>query len=430
MSTFEFGMWASRPAGRRLRGGRAAAAALAVAMAMLLAPAGASATSPVLEFVVPGHQFPVGFTTESGPVTAQMAGFGSLVHCQESRGKGEITGPRSTLSEYTLTGCETEGGSHVKCDSEKANEGEIRTGPIEAELVYIDQAKHEVGMLLDPAGGPYIVFKCGGESAEGFGPFLAPIGPLNEEATVFTATLDQSESMQMPDEYEGGAGERIKAIPMAVRNGEVVATTGVEAAFTVHSSVPGYVRAVSTEELVAKQHEEEAATKKRQEEEAATAAAEKKRLEEAAVATGNPAKLEEEAAAQKRLQAEMLTALRDAISRTLAPSGARARIGALLEHGGLTQTFAAPEPGALVIRWWWTPPGAHSRRHKRTPVLVAQASAMFSIAGARKVEVGLTSAGRRLLASAKELTLSANVQFTPTAHPPIAATRLVSLKRR
>jgi hypothetical protein len=54
---------------------------------------------------------------------------------------------------------------------------------------------------------------------------------------------------------------------------------------------------------------------------------------------------------------------------------------------------------------------------------------MFSVAGAGKIKVSLTRAGRRLLASAKELKLTAGVQFTPTAHPPIRTTTTVSLKR-
>jgi hypothetical protein len=47
----------------------------------------------------------------------------------------------------------------------------ITAGAIEADLVYIDQAKHEVGMLLNPGGGLYMTFECGGESVEAIGRF-------------------------------------------------------------------------------------------------------------------------------------------------------------------------------------------------------------------------------------------------------------------
>jgi hypothetical protein len=413
---------------------RAPVAVLTVAMALLLVPASASATSPVLEFVVPGNHLPVGFTTESGSVIAEMANFANLVHCAASHGVGKITGPRSTVSEYTLTGCVTEGASNKKCRSTGASEGEIRTGPIEAELVYTDQAKHAVAMLLNPGGGTYIAFECGGESAEGSGPFLAPGSPVNEEASVFTVTLSQSGSVQTSDEYEGPNGEKLTAIPMGRHGSEKLVTTGVQATFTVHTSVPVDVRAISTEEVEATKHAEEAATKKRQEEqEVAT----KKRQEEEAAAAKKHQE-EEAAASHKReveatpdfLEVDTLVALRGAIRRALAPSGAHPKIEALLKHGGLTETFVAPERGVLVIQWWWLAPGAHlAKKSKHDPVLVAHGSAVFSVAGAAKVKVSLTGAGRRLLASAKELKLTASVQFTPTAHRRITATGTVILKR-
>jgi hypothetical protein len=245
-------------AGQLLRGGRLYAGAIIAAMALLFIPAGASAASPVLEFVVPGHSLPVSFTTESGPVSAEMAGFSSLVHCAASHGEGEITGPRSTVSKYQFTGCVTEKGSHQKCKTEGAEEEEITTGPIQADLVYIDRARDEVGMLLNPGGGTYITFECGFESAKGTGPFLAPVSPINKQAMSFAAMLSQSESMQTPDEYEGPAGELLKALPMGERGSHGLVTTGVEATFTVHPSVPVEVKATTAQEIEAEQHAEEA----------------------------------------------------------------------------------------------------------------------------------------------------------------------------
>jgi len=246
--------------GRRLLRDRyLCAVALFAATSLLLVPAGASAASPVLEFVVPGHSLPVSFTTESGAVTAEMAGFETLVHCTAAHGEGEITGPRSTVSEYRLTGCTA---GVPKCKSAGANAEEIKTGPIEGDLVYIDRAKDEVGILMNPGGGTYIEFECGGEKAEGTGPFLAPVSPINTKAMSFAATLNQSESIQTPDEYEGTAGELLKAIPMGQRGSHGLVTTGVEATFAVHTNVPVEVKATA-QEIEAEQHEEEA---KKQEE--------------------------------------------------------------------------------------------------------------------------------------------------------------------
>jgi hypothetical protein len=191
-----------------------------------------------------------------------MAGFESLVHCTASHGEGEITGPRSTVSEYRLTGCVTERGSHEKCKSAEASEEEIKTGPIDAELVYINQTARELGMLLNPGGGTY-AFECGGISAEGQGAFLAPVSPINQEATSFTATLSQLDSVQTPDEYENEKGERLQTIPTGRKGADKFVPTGVEAAFTVHPVVPVEIKAVTAAEIEAKQHEEEA---KKQEE--------------------------------------------------------------------------------------------------------------------------------------------------------------------
>ena len=231
------------------------AVALVVITVLLLVPAGASAASPVLEFVAPGNSLPIPFTTEGGTITAEMAGFEILVHCTASEGEGEITGPRSTVSKYRFTGCKA--GLSQKCKSVGAQEEEITAGPIDGDLVYINQAKHEVGILLNPSGGTYISFECGGESAEGKGPFLASVSPINQQATSFTAALNQANSVQTPDEYENASGQRLAAIPTGKKGSNKSVPTGVELAMTVHPTVPVEIKAISSEEIEAQQSEEE-----------------------------------------------------------------------------------------------------------------------------------------------------------------------------
>ncbi len=298
---------------RRLRGMYVCVAVLVAALVPTLVPAGASAASPVLEFVVPGDHFPVGFTAAGGEVTAALSGFDTVVHCTGSNGSGEITGPRSTVSSYMLTGCETQGGSDggQKCKSASASEGEITATAIKAELVYIDQAKQEVGMLLNPQGGDYLSFECAGESVKAVGSFLAPVSSLNKEATSFTASLSRSGAMQTPDEYEGANGEKLTAIPIGERGVHPLAQTGVELSFTISPSVPLEIKAITSAEVEAKLQEEAAtaAAKKRQEEDAAAAAAAaKKHQEEAATAAAAAAKKhqeeEAEAAEAKKRQDE------------------------------------------------------------------------------------------------------------------------------
>jgi hypothetical protein len=233
------------------------------ALAAVLVPAHARAVSPVLEFATPA--FPVAFTADGGEVTAALNGFDTVVHCSGSHGGGEITGPRSTVSSYIFTGCETQTGSEGghKCKTEGANPEEIKSGTIEADLVYIDQAKHEVGMVLNPHGGVYLEFECEGEAVKATGPFLSPVGPINKEATSFTATLSRSGATQTPSEYEGPNGEKLQAIPMGERGVHPAATTGVELGFAIHTSSALQIKAVSTEEIEAKQRKEKAEAKAR-----------------------------------------------------------------------------------------------------------------------------------------------------------------------
>ncbi len=297
--------------GQLLRGRHCCAVALVAAIALLLVPAGASAASPVLEFVAPGHSWPVSFTTQGGEVTAE--GFsGAVMTCAHSSGQGEITGPRRAIAEYEFTECKTE---TDKCESEGAGVEEIKTGLIEAELVYIDQKSREVAVLLNPRGGTYMRFECGGIPVRGEGPFLAPGGPLNTETTSFTTTLSKSGGVQTPDEYEGAGGEKLKAIPLGEKNNNLILEpTGVESTITVTTEEPVEVRAITAEEVEAKQREEakkqeEAlqkleATLKKQEEALKKAEEHAKQLEEANTQLAAAVKKDQEevAATKKKLE--------------------------------------------------------------------------------------------------------------------------------
>ncbi len=399
------------------------AASATIVLAALLIPAGASAASPVLEFVPHGGSLPVSFTTEGGPVIAELAGFSKVVHCTASAGDGQVTGPRTAVAKYEFTGCVAQPGS-TECKSENALKEEIRTGSIAAELVYLDQAKREVGILLNPGGGIYMTFKCGGESTEARGPFLSSVTPVNEAASSFTATLTESNALQTPDEYENAIGEKLKATPEGNREGAGWVTTGVASAITVHPNAPIEIRAITAAEVEAKQREAEA--RQRDEEAKAAAAAAKKQQEEAAAKKRHEEEVE--AANKKRGEEEALAALKSALRGALTAKAPK--LGALLKHGGFTLAFSSSEPGTLVIQWWQVPPSAHlAKKGKPKPVLVAQGEARFAGPGVGKVKIGLTRPGRRLLAHANKLKLASQAQFTPTGQPAIAANGVLTLRR-
>ena len=128
-----------------------------------------------------------------------------------------------------------------------------------------------------------MTFKCGGELVKASGPFLSPVGPINTEATSFTATLSRLGAVQTPNEYENALGEKRTAIPMGEREGHPPATTGVELDFTIHTDVLLQIKAITAAEIEARRHEDEAAAaaakKRRQEDEAAAAVAARERQE-------------------------------------------------------------------------------------------------------------------------------------------------------
>ncbi len=311
-------MEAERSGAGRFRAIYVCAVASIAALALTIAPAGANAASPVLEFATPGGAFPVAFEADGGAVSARLGEFDRIVRCADSEGDGEITGPRTTLSSYVFTGCVAEeiggGGTDLKCTSPGAAEEEIRSEEIEADLVYLNQSKHEVAMLLNPGGGLYMEFECGTNVIKASGPFLSPVDPVNKLAGSFEAALKRNGNAQIPSVYEGLNGGVQQAVPTAVVNTEEPDQSGVELKFTITPNVPLEIRSVNTAEVEAKQRQEEeaAAAKKRQEEEAAAKkrqeeeAAAKKRQEEEAAKAAAEKKHQELVAAEARLREEEL----------------------------------------------------------------------------------------------------------------------------
>jgi len=112
------------------------------------------------------------------------------------------------------------------------------------------------------------------------------------------------------------------------------------------------------------------------------------------------------------------------LAKALTPSGEAPMIAALLEHRAFTIVFKAPEPGTAAIDWYQVPPGARlAMSGKPQPVLVGAGQLTFSAVGTRKIKIVLTPAGRRLMAGATPLRLSARGSFTPKGCAPVTVTR-------
>ncbi|MBN9623031.1 MAG: hypothetical protein J0H06_08775, partial [Actinobacteria bacterium] len=87
----------------------------------------------MLEFTSQSSALPFSFDAQGGGVTAALSDFDTVVHCEGSRGIGEIVRPRTAFSSYSFSGCETQGGTKggQECKSEGALAKEIRTPVIE-----------------------------------------------------------------------------------------------------------------------------------------------------------------------------------------------------------------------------------------------------------------------------------------------------------
>jgi Bacterial Ig-like domain (group 3) len=95
--------------------------------------------------------------------------------------------------------------------------------------------------------------------------------------------------------------------------------------------------------------------------------------------------------------------------------GKSATITSVLRSGGFTATIHALEAGTATIDWFELPPGATLPRVKAKPVLVASGTVKCAAAGACKLRIQPTRAGRKLLRRAKRIKLTARGTFLPKA---------------
>ncbi len=101
-----------------------------------------------------------GYTSSTGEAKLETPSLGGTVKCTASKGKGEITGPKTATLQVTFTGCETKG---VPCES-GATHGTIETFPLETSL--IDHGEKGLGGKGEPLAGE-VWSDIKGESAFG-----------------------------------------------------------------------------------------------------------------------------------------------------------------------------------------------------------------------------------------------------------------------
>lgn len=113
----------------------------------------------------------------------------------------------------------------------------------------------------------------------------------------------------------------------------------------------------------------------------------------------------------------------------LRPSGATAKIGTLLRNGGYSFMFKPLLNGTMMIAWYQVPKGAHVSAAAPKPTLIARGSTDFNSLRAAKITIRLTAAGRRVLAHASSVKLTAKGTFTPILYGAVSTTRTFALTR-
>jgi len=117
--------------------------------------------------------------------------------------------------------------------------------------------------------------------------------------------------------------------------------------------------------------------------------------------------------------------IRALLRSVLAPKGNGAKIGALLKNGGYKFSFSSPGTGRLRISW--------NQPNKKTAALPMPAAAavtvIFHTQRTEKVKIQLTAKGRKLLAHASLLKLTATGTFTPTGEQAVTVAKTFTLKK-
>jgi hypothetical protein len=86
---------------------------------------------------------------------------------------------------------------------------------------------------------------------------------------------------------------------------------------------------------------------------------------------------------------------------------------------GLTQSYAALEPGKVSVRWYYL-----TRKHRRKlKTLVASATGTAVSAQTIQLHIHLNAAGKRLAKAHKRLRITELLSFTPTAGATVSVSR-------
>jgi hypothetical protein len=151
------------------------------------------------------------------PVVLATTGGGWLITCRKGvTGEGSFTSAKTLTMALTLTGCREEVlGNSVACSSAGAAVEEIKTGALEAKLVYTSKAAKEVALVFNYRGTAiFATATCNTAKVEVKQGPIAPITPINTSTKTHTLSFNTSNGVQTPTQYENGLGEKIHYVPL------------------------------------------------------------------------------------------------------------------------------------------------------------------------------------------------------------------------
>jgi hypothetical protein len=189
-----------------------------------------SASAALPEFTDASGKTNMKFTLIGGPMLFETkeSAIASLP-CGEAKGEGAQTGKKTATATLIFKDCKY-GFDGQECNSAGANAGEIKTGVLPVDLVYISKERKEAALIfnyheLEPKA-TFVKWSCDeGLSGElGVrGSIIAPITPINSQSEKHTIKfVSTTKGLQSPTEYETEAGKKATAFPeMALRTSSI-----------------------------------------------------------------------------------------------------------------------------------------------------------------------------------------------------------------
>jgi hypothetical protein len=191
---------------------------LAVVTAALAISAIAVADAAALPSFEPGSgKFPAKFSLKGKEVQFQEIE-GETMVCGTSKGEGEVTGKQTATAKLTMTECRILPGD--TCQTAGAKRGEIKTGVLPVELVYLSKEHKEAGLVFNyenptikpPPNLTFAGFQCEGVGLGMRHSVIVPVTPVNTKSLSYSLKFAGAGGLQKPAVYENEAGQEIKAV--------------------------------------------------------------------------------------------------------------------------------------------------------------------------------------------------------------------------